>query len=115
MITECWTPQSSHRDTFFSIYLVIYIYIYIYIYIVRTRGKAIIGMALQAIKKQSHVTQNVFLLQIRVHVAWVSEGRNGPCFKPDTNHDDKFILQRNKFCKNCWQIKEALQSVPFNM
>ena len=22
MITECWTPQSSHRDTFFSIYLV---------------------------------------------------------------------------------------------
>ena len=23
MITECWTPQSSHRDTFFSIYLVI--------------------------------------------------------------------------------------------
>ena len=20
MITECWTPQSSHRDTFFSIY-----------------------------------------------------------------------------------------------
>ena len=21
-ITECWTPQSSHRDTFFSIYLV---------------------------------------------------------------------------------------------
>ena len=24
MITECWTPQSSHRDTFFSIYLVIH-------------------------------------------------------------------------------------------
>ena len=23
MITECWTPQSSHRDTFFSIYLVV--------------------------------------------------------------------------------------------
>ena len=23
MITECWTPQSSHRDTFFSIYLVL--------------------------------------------------------------------------------------------
>ena len=22
MITECWTPQSNHRDTFFSIYLV---------------------------------------------------------------------------------------------
>ena len=22
MITECWTPQSSHRDSFFSIYLV---------------------------------------------------------------------------------------------
>ena len=22
MITECWTPQSSHRDTFFSTYLV---------------------------------------------------------------------------------------------
>ena len=22
MITECWTPQSSHRDTFFSIYRV---------------------------------------------------------------------------------------------
>ena len=22
MITECWIPQSSHRDTFFSIYLV---------------------------------------------------------------------------------------------
>ena len=21
MIIECWTPQSSHRDTFFSIYL----------------------------------------------------------------------------------------------
>ena len=26
MITECWTPQSSHRDTFFSIYLVIIIH-----------------------------------------------------------------------------------------
>ena len=25
MITECWTPQSSHRDTFFSIYLVLLI------------------------------------------------------------------------------------------
>ena len=24
MITECWTPQSNHRDTFFSIYRVIY-------------------------------------------------------------------------------------------
>ena len=23
MITEYWTPQSSHRDTFFSIYLVL--------------------------------------------------------------------------------------------
>ena len=23
MITECWTPQSNHRDTFFSIYLFI--------------------------------------------------------------------------------------------
>ena len=23
MSTECWTPQSSHRDTFFSIYLVV--------------------------------------------------------------------------------------------
>ena len=23
MITECWTPQSSHRDAFFSIYLCI--------------------------------------------------------------------------------------------
>ena len=23
MISECWTPQSSHRDTFFSIYLVL--------------------------------------------------------------------------------------------
>ena len=23
MLTECWTPQSSHRDMFFSIYLVI--------------------------------------------------------------------------------------------
>ena len=22
MITECWTPQTSHRDTVFSIYLV---------------------------------------------------------------------------------------------
>ena len=22
VITKCWTPQSSHRDTFFSIYLV---------------------------------------------------------------------------------------------
>ena len=22
MITECWTPQSNHRDTFFSIYVV---------------------------------------------------------------------------------------------
>ena len=22
MITECWSPQSNHRDTFFSIYLV---------------------------------------------------------------------------------------------
>ena len=27
MITECWTPQSSHRDTFFSIYLVINMYL----------------------------------------------------------------------------------------
>ena len=26
MITECWKPQSNHRDTFFSIYLVILVY-----------------------------------------------------------------------------------------
>ena len=25
MIIKCWTPQSNHRDTFFSIYLVIII------------------------------------------------------------------------------------------
>ena len=23
MITECWTPQINHRDTFFSIYLLV--------------------------------------------------------------------------------------------
>ena len=36
MITECWTPQSSHRDTFFSIYLVLYLIAEI------TPGKAVI-------------------------------------------------------------------------
>ena len=25
-MTKCWTPQSNDRDTFFSIYLVIYVY-----------------------------------------------------------------------------------------
>ena len=29
MITECWTPQSNHRDTFFSIYLVCECIIYL--------------------------------------------------------------------------------------
>ena len=26
MITECWTPQSNHRDTFFSIYHVAFVF-----------------------------------------------------------------------------------------
>ena len=25
MITKCWTPQSSHRDIFFSIYMYMYL------------------------------------------------------------------------------------------
>ena len=29
MITEYWTPQSNHRDTFFSIYLVSFVYQYL--------------------------------------------------------------------------------------
>ena len=34
MITECWTPQSNHRDTFFFIhvYHVILYILYMYVY-----------------------------------------------------------------------------------
>ena len=36
MITECWTPQNNHRDTFFSIYTyIVYMYlVIIHVYLI---------------------------------------------------------------------------------
>ena len=91
---------------------------YIYIYIVRTRGKAIIGMALQAIKKNYNISTPAFYLEFGMTVCFKKvENTKIKSWFPKVNIYNSYSnITSNKHCNSSIgiQLWPALVWLSFN-